>query len=185
MRFAPITGLHIHVSEDSLHATCPQGFGDPELSGCAVVLDDTPEDEQKVEYGNWETNPNSGTHEYVKCSASSDTSHLCGYRPGTQGAPDRPDYSWQSNCRGRDCQILNVFAHYSLQENLGALFFRPLPKGKPIPGPVRSALAPPGKIVYSPLSPSYMPRKRTETHARDCCPSSQERLDEFESHPGY
>jgi hypothetical protein len=91
------------------------------LPGCAVVLDDTPEDEQKVEYeyGTWETNPNSGTYEYVKCSASGDTSRLCGYRPGTQGAPDRPDYSWQSNCRGRDCQILNVFAHYSLQENLG------------------------------------------------------------------
>ncbi len=91
------------------------------LPACAVHLDDTPEDEEKVhyEYGTWESSPNSSTYEYVECTSSGGSSRLCGYRPGTQGSPNRPDYSWQSNCRGRDCQILNVFAHYSLHENLG------------------------------------------------------------------
>ncbi|WP_141735293.1 hypothetical protein [Oligoflexus tunisiensis] len=91
------------------------------LPACAVHLDDTPEDEEKVhyEYGTWESSPNSSTYEYVECTSSGQNSRLCGYRPGTAGSPSRPDYSWQSNCRGRDCQILNVFAHYALQENLG------------------------------------------------------------------
>ncbi|HYX33118.1 MAG TPA: hypothetical protein VE954_08370 [Oligoflexus sp.] len=92
------------------------------FTGCAVELDDTPADEEdKVhyEYGTWETHPNSSTYEYVECTTSGGSSRLCGYRPGTSASSTRPDYSWQSNCRGGDCQILNVFAHYSLHENLG------------------------------------------------------------------
>ena len=94
------------------------------ISGCALVLDDTPEEDQsKYEYSNWESNPNSSTYEYFKCSESGTSSRLCGYRPNASGnsptAGTGKDYTWQSNCRGSDCQILNVFAHYSLQENLG------------------------------------------------------------------
>jgi hypothetical protein len=91
------------------------------LPGCAVVLDDTADDEEKVhyEYGTWESRPNSSTYKYVECTSTGDASRLCGYRPDLQGSSNRPDYSWQSNCRGADCQILNVFAHYSLPENLG------------------------------------------------------------------
>ncbi len=92
------------------------------LPACAVVLDDTPKDQDKYsyEYGSWESQPNSSTYQYVQCSGSGSASKLCGYRPDSSGQPSRDEqYTWQSNCRGSDCQIINVFAHYSLQENLG------------------------------------------------------------------
>lgn len=91
------------------------------FTGCALVLDDTPKDEDKYhyEYSSWENHPNSSTYQYVECTSPTGSAQLCGYRPGTTGSAAKPDYTWQSNCRGDDCQILNVFAHYSLQENLG------------------------------------------------------------------
>jgi len=88
------------------------------LGGCIVVMDDTPENRYKYGYTTWEDYPNSGTYEFVECTATLGSASLCGNRPGLEGKSN-PTYAWQSNCHGSDCEILNVLVRYSLLQNLG------------------------------------------------------------------
>ena len=61
----------------------------------------------------WESHPSSSTYDYFNCSTN--VAGLCGERPNTSN-----QYKWNSTCKGQDCAILSVFAHYTLTDNLGA-----------------------------------------------------------------
>lgn len=66
----------------------------------------------EVTYSSWESYPSSSTYEYFQCKATKLS--LCGERPNLDN-----QYTWNSTCKGRDCSVLSVFAHYTLNENLG------------------------------------------------------------------
>jgi hypothetical protein len=102
----------------------PLAFGALSLwtSACAFVVDDgTAEEEETIEWGTAteEFYPNSKTYTYSQCKSVNKPGSLCGQRLGLSGSRPDTSYAWNSNCRGQDCQILSLFVHYVLSENLG------------------------------------------------------------------
>jgi hypothetical protein len=91
-------------------------------SACAFVVDDdAPNEEETIEWGSSleENYPNSSTYTYAQCKSVNKPSSICGQRLGLSGPRPDTSYAWNSNCRGRDCQVLSLFVHYVLNENLG------------------------------------------------------------------
>lgn len=86
-------------------------------AGCEVSLKDKESERDEVQFQSW----NADGYSFVKCSSSKDDNYIaniCGSKAGESTA--LTNYNWHTNCSGASCSSVSVFAHYMLNDNLGA-----------------------------------------------------------------